>query len=725
MDTPVLARLTDRRMAAEKEQLALGEPKKGMNDIFRHCRGFERAYSALLQEAEVSFKIRDVVEGGLPQMLRKIPIEKRFNKNYVREICREADGYQPHLVSPERGIKRLVQEAMGLTNAHVHKFVDDIHLVLLDTVREAARRSVLSEAGVKDFNAAGRLEFLRLKGFENAVIVAAGNALEDWKKEAHYVAETMVQMECDYVTPSYFREMEREFQSQHAAGVAGGASSNDRLDALAQGRVTATGDDDSDDESTEPSPAPSSRASISRETSPTGKPGGPPPGVPQRADLKMGWLEKRTGDSSNLSALPVDSWRWQRRWFVLAMETGYLYYFKSPDQMGMPNVAPKVTINLRECVVEDYEPVAAMSQKRSTQKLDNNAGSVSLLIRIMHKASPAPGARSVVVVNPTLPVAKAHHQIILRANDASDKFEWLSFLRNACDPSGGQGKAGRLQATSAQYQGGAAQAQSPAAGTPSRGPSQGEGSPPKGLFGRTMDKMSDRFRGFGSSKLGSVTEVGSLEDLEAYYERLGLFCGTYARQIFDRMAKTVIRSRDRLLDQLYNYLSSLKPFEIENLLAEDPTVVRRRAATQQAGKDLWDSVEEVKHAQERLAGESPRSKHAMLSVRALLLAGAFPLVPRDRMPPGTDPVRLYGEYTPVTLLPSVEGGPPPQLGPPVGDGPAENGAAAPARGSSSGQEAAAPRPGSAAAAAAAVPVAAPGGVTKPRRQPPPPPPKGA
>ena len=37
----------------------------------------------------------------------------------------------------------------------------------------------------------------------------------------------------------------------------------------------------------------------------------------------------------------------------------------------------------------------------------------------------------------------------------------------------------------------------------------------------------------------------------------------------------VIRSRDRLLDQLYNYLMALKPYEIENLMAEDPTLVKR------------------------------------------------------------------------------------------------------------------------------------------------------
>lgn len=104
------------------------------------------------------------------------------------QICRQADGFQPHLVSPERGIKRLVQEAMLLTSPHVHRFVDEIHLVLLETVREAARRSVLTEAGIplgSGPEPGKGMEFLRLKGFENAVILAATKALDEWKSEAH------------------------------------------------------------------------------------------------------------------------------------------------------------------------------------------------------------------------------------------------------------------------------------------------------------------------------------------------------------------------------------------------------------------------------------------------------------------------------------------------------------------------------------------------------------
>ena len=36
-----------------------------------------------------------------------------------------------------------------------------------------------------------------------------------------------------------------------------------------------------------------------------------------------------------------------------------------------------------------------------------------------------------------------------------------------------------------------------------------------------------------------VTQEGAIQDLDAYYEKLGNFTGIYARHAFDRMAKTV------------------------------------------------------------------------------------------------------------------------------------------------------------------------------------------
>ncbi|KAL4421810.1 hypothetical protein ABPG77_001599 [Micractinium sp. CCAP 211/92] len=743
----VLTRLTDRRIAVEKELAALGEAKKGAQDIFRHCRGFERAYSVMLQEATTAFKIRAVVEGSLPESLHKIPIEKRFTKAYVREICRQADGFQPHLVSPERGIKRLVQEAMLLTSPHVHRFVDEIHLVLLETVREAARRSVLTEAGIplgSGPEPGKGMEFLRLKGFENAVILAATKALDEWKSEAHKVAETMVQMECDYVTPSFFRELEKEYQSglMSDGGALDGAVEvpDDRMAQLAHGLPQQHGGEESDDDSEAPDSAPpSARSAISRETSPQGK-------LPQlRDDLKAGWLEKRSGDSSNLNALPVDSWKWQRRWFVLAMESGFLYYFKSPEQMSTPGISPKVTINLRDCVVEDFDAASQPSQKRSTQKLDNKAGgTVSLLIRISHK-------------NPAMSVAKNHHQIVLRAADAAEKYEWLARLRNASDMRGGVGKAPPIagatsQQLAAQQQQPQQQQQGGSAPASRRTTTAGSEPPPpeqkKGMFGRAMEKVADRFGGFGGSKMGNMMEVGSIEDLDAYYERLGNFTGLYARHIFNRMAKTVpkaivlcqiIRSRDRLLDQLYNYLMGLKPYEVDALLAEDPTLVKRRNAAQQAAKELAEAQSEVKKIQEVRAATTPRAEPTTLvTLRALLLAGAFPLIPPEKVPKNTRIGALYGEFTPVTLLQELGGaaGQAVQLGSAAFKAAASKvagavGAVVGGSGSSEGAEGAADaaggdgiRPGATAVPVAPSPTAAAASAAaKPRRQPPPPPPK--
>ena len=49
------------------------------------------------------------------------------------------------------------------------------------------------------------------------------------------VAETMVQMECDYVTPSFFRELEKQYQLEQQAQGAEGEGGNDRLNQLATG----------------------------------------------------------------------------------------------------------------------------------------------------------------------------------------------------------------------------------------------------------------------------------------------------------------------------------------------------------------------------------------------------------------------------------------------------------------------------------------------------------
>ena len=51
----------------------------------------------------------------------------------MRKVCRRSNGYQPHLLSPEKGIKQLVKECMQLMEPASTKCVRDVTLHALET----------------------------------------------------------------------------------------------------------------------------------------------------------------------------------------------------------------------------------------------------------------------------------------------------------------------------------------------------------------------------------------------------------------------------------------------------------------------------------------------------------------------------------------------------------------------------------------------------------------
>lgn len=139
------------------------------------------------------------------------------------------------------------------------------------------------------------------------------------------------------------------------------------------------------------------------------------------------------------------------------------------------------------------------------------------------------------------------------------------------------------------------------------------------------------------------------------------------------------------------------------------------------------------------AATTPRTEPTTLvTLRALLLAGAFPLIPPEKVPKNTRIGALYGEFTPVTLLQELGGaaGQAVQLGSAAFKAAASKvagavGAVVGGGGSSEGAEGTADaagadgiRPGATAVPVAPSPTAtAASAAAKPRRQPPPPPPK--
>ena len=101
-------------------------------------------------------------------------------------------------------------------------------------------------------------------------------------------------------------------------------------------------------------------------------------------DLKTGYMEKRIGEHSTRQSLP-ESWKWQKRYWVLSEPKGLLYYFKSADDPP----TYRGIINIRECRVEDVDAngMPKTNNARSKYDLDGGGGTVSLLIKVSHKAS--------------------------------------------------------------------------------------------------------------------------------------------------------------------------------------------------------------------------------------------------------------------------------------------------------------------------------------------------
>lgn len=92
-------------------------------------------------------------------------------------------------------------------------------------------------------------------------------------------------------------------------------------------------------------------------------------------------MEKRIGEHSTRQSLP-ESWKWQRRYWVLSEPKGLLYYFKSADDPPQY----RGIINIRECRVEDVDANGMpKTSGRSKYDLDGGGGTVSLLIKVSHK----------------------------------------------------------------------------------------------------------------------------------------------------------------------------------------------------------------------------------------------------------------------------------------------------------------------------------------------------
>ncbi|KVH89259.1 Dynamin [Cynara cardunculus var. scolymus] len=125
-------------------------------------------------------RIYGVFDNQLPAALRKLPFDRHLSLQNVRKIVSEADGYQPHLIAPEQGYRRLIEGSLNYFRGPAEASVD--------------------------------AELRRFPTLQSALAAAAGEALEKFRDESKKTVVRLVDMESSYLTVDFFRKLPQEVE---------------------------------------------------------------------------------------------------------------------------------------------------------------------------------------------------------------------------------------------------------------------------------------------------------------------------------------------------------------------------------------------------------------------------------------------------------------------------------------------------------------------------------
>ncbi|MED6204410.1 Phragmoplastin drp1e [Stylosanthes scabra] len=162
------------------------------------CRAFERIFKEHLDGGRAGGdRIYNVFDNQLPAALRKLPFDRHLSLQNVKKVVSEADGYQPHLIAPEQGYRRLIEGSLSYFRGPAEASVDAVHYVL----KELVRKSIAETEELK-----------RFPTFQAELAAAANEALERFREESKKATLRLVDMESSYLTVEFFRKLPQEVE---------------------------------------------------------------------------------------------------------------------------------------------------------------------------------------------------------------------------------------------------------------------------------------------------------------------------------------------------------------------------------------------------------------------------------------------------------------------------------------------------------------------------------
>ncbi|XP_027335166.1 dynamin-related protein 1E-like isoform X2 [Abrus precatorius] len=197
---PGIASLIDRSIAELEAELArLGRPVAvdagaQLYTILELCRAFDRVFKEHLDGGRPGGdRIYVVFDYQLPAALRKLPLDRHLSLQNVRKVISEADGYQPHLIAPEQGYRRLLESSLNYFKGPAQASVDAVML------KELVRKSIAETQELK-----------RFPTLQAEIAAAANEALEGFREDSKKTTLRLVEMESSYITVDYFRKLPQE-----------------------------------------------------------------------------------------------------------------------------------------------------------------------------------------------------------------------------------------------------------------------------------------------------------------------------------------------------------------------------------------------------------------------------------------------------------------------------------------------------------------------------------
>ncbi|MED6187393.1 hypothetical protein PIB30_076023 [Stylosanthes scabra] len=164
--------------------------------VMEICRSFDQIFKDHLDGIRPGGdKIYLVFDNQFPAALKRLHFDKHLSMDTVRKLITEADGYQPHLIAPEQGYRRLIESCIVSIRGPAEAAVDMVHGILKDLIKTS-----MSET----------LELKQYPTLKVELGAAANESLERMREESKRATLQLVDMECAYLTVEFFRKLPQD-----------------------------------------------------------------------------------------------------------------------------------------------------------------------------------------------------------------------------------------------------------------------------------------------------------------------------------------------------------------------------------------------------------------------------------------------------------------------------------------------------------------------------------